>query len=256
MWSKRVKVAAKASLVHLVVSAVVALACVSLVSGIWYPAPLGELAGGWGLLTLLIGVDVVCGPVLTLVVFDKAKPRAELWRDLALIALLQLGALAYGLTTVYQARPVYMAFEGDRFRMVTAPDVDVDNLPLAQERFRVLPRLGPKLVGARLAQAGDADYLKSVDLAVNGLHPSFRPARWVPLDQVLPQLRAESKTLAVLRAKQPEKRALVDEAARQLKLPEDQVGYLPLMAGRHTDWVAVVRLDTGEPLVYLPVDGW
>ncbi len=256
MWSERIKDAAKASAIHLLVSSVVAVVSAALVFGVWYPRPLDELADGWGLFTLLVAVDVVCGPLLTLVVFDKTKPRTELWRDLTLIATLQLIALLYGMTTVYQARPVYMAFEGDRFRVVTAPDVDIENLPLAQAEFRVLPMMGPRLVGTRLSQAGDPDFLKSVDLALNGLHPSFRPARWRPFDQFSHQVRKQSKSLDVLRTKAPDKQALIDGAIRQLKLPEGQLGYLPVVAGHHTDWVAVIRLDTGVPLVYLPLDGW
>jgi len=40
---------------------------------------------------LMLGVDVVLGPLVTLVVFNTRKPRAELVRDLAVVVLVQLG---------------------------------------------------------------------------------------------------------------------------------------------------------------------
>ncbi|WP_430407397.1 hypothetical protein [Hydrogenophaga sp.] len=99
-----------------------------LVFGVWYPTPFHELTGGRTLFLILMAVDVVCGPVLTLVLFDPAKSRFK-WRlDLALIVFTQLTALAYGLNQVAAARPVFVAFEGDRFRLVQALDIDESRL--------------------------------------------------------------------------------------------------------------------------------
>lgn len=39
---------------------------------------------------LVVGIDIVIGPALTLVVAQPTKPRAELIRDLIVIAVLQL----------------------------------------------------------------------------------------------------------------------------------------------------------------------
>ena len=46
------------------------------------------------LILLMIGVDVVIGPLLTLIVFDPKKKHLKF--DLVVIAALQLAALAYG----------------------------------------------------------------------------------------------------------------------------------------------------------------
>ena len=67
-----------------------------LVFGIWYPYPYREISGGRELFLLVITVDVILGPLITLAVFNRKKPRSELRRDLAIVALLQLGALGYG----------------------------------------------------------------------------------------------------------------------------------------------------------------
>jgi len=92
---------------------------------------------------------VVMGPLLTLVVFDRRKPRTALVRDLTIIAVLQLAALAYGLHTVYIARPVALVYEGGRFRLVTANDVREEELPNAPQAYRTLPLNGPLVPGTQ-----------------------------------------------------------------------------------------------------------
>ena len=95
-----------------------------LVFGLWYPFPYRKLSGG-ELFMLVIAVDVVCGPLLTFVIFSPAKPRVELLRDLGLVALIQLGVLSYGLHTVWQARPLFLVQEIDRFKVIVRPELDV-----------------------------------------------------------------------------------------------------------------------------------
>src|SRR5262249_31768987 len=84
----------QAAPIHLLISAAIATAVVSSMLLLWYPRPFFAAAGGATLLVLLIGVDVVLGPLLTLVVYDPRKKTLAL--DLAIIAALQLAALAYG----------------------------------------------------------------------------------------------------------------------------------------------------------------
>ncbi|MEZ5719707.1 MAG: hypothetical protein R3E55_15010 [Burkholderiaceae bacterium] len=42
---------------------------------VWYPWPYDEFSGGRSLFLMLIGVDVVCGPLLTLLLVTETKPR-------------------------------------------------------------------------------------------------------------------------------------------------------------------------------------
>ena len=90
----------RASAIHLVASTVVAALAGALVFFLWYPLPFREIAGGRELFLLLVAIDVVLGPLITLAVFNPRKPRTELVRDLSVVVLLQLAALAYGLHTV------------------------------------------------------------------------------------------------------------------------------------------------------------
>ena len=121
----------KAAGIHLGISALIAGMAAALVFGLWYPWPYRSASGGQALFLLIMSVDLVLGPALTFVVFNRSKTKSHLVRDLAVIATLQLAGLAYGLYTVYLARPVAVVFEVDRFRVVSAVEVRHEELPQA-----------------------------------------------------------------------------------------------------------------------------
>ena len=86
-----------ATLVHLLISGAIAAVASLLVFRVWYPPPFAAVAGGLGLFGLIVGIDVVVGPLLTAVVASAAKPLAELRRDIAVIAVFQSLAFGYGI---------------------------------------------------------------------------------------------------------------------------------------------------------------
>ena len=70
-----------------------------------YPSFYFNMSGGWQGLMLMLGVDVVLGPLLTFLVFNPHKKLREIISDLVIVGFVQLGALGYGVYTVYQEHP-------------------------------------------------------------------------------------------------------------------------------------------------------
>lgn len=87
----------KAVLIHLGLSSALALGVTSLLVFGWYPWPYFMALGGLMLVALIVGVDVVLGPLLTFIVFKPGKKSLKF--DLTVIALVQAAALGYGLWT-------------------------------------------------------------------------------------------------------------------------------------------------------------
>lgn len=253
---ERFKAAARFALKHLVVSVLIAAVCATLVFAVWYPYPYSELASGRELFALVVSVDVVIGPLLSLFVFNPAKPRAELWRDLAIIFVLQLGALTYGMYSVTQARPVWLAFEGDRFRVVAVPDVQDGDISRAPDVLQTYSWTGPKPIGVRLLDKTDPEFPKSIELATQGVHASFRPERWLPYESQRAQVIHEAKPLSQLRLRYPNQSALIDKAVDGSGRAESELGYLPLASQYRTDWSVVISLIDGAPKEFLPLDAW
>ena len=139
----------RAAFTHLAFSTLIALLVGLLVFGAWYRQPFGELLGGHELFLWVIFVNVTLGPLLTFVVFNTAKPRAELVRDIGIIVLVQLLALTYGIYVMSLARPVWVAQEGDRFRLVRRADIDMKTIGEAPATLQSLA--GPVRNGWRPA---------------------------------------------------------------------------------------------------------
>jgi hypothetical protein len=250
LFAKRLKAAA----VHLGISLCVALLAAVVVIGIWYPWPFRIVSGGQELFFLVVTVDVILGPLLTLAVFNVQKSKRELATDLSIIGAIQLAALAYGLYTAAIARPVVIAFEVDRLRAVIHAEVQHDQLSQAQPEVRKLSWIGPRLVGLREAQAGE-EKNKSLDLSLQGIDISMRPSYWVPYEQSKDRALARARGVDVLRKQYAAQGALIDEAVQRTGRQESQLKFLPLHA-RNMGWSAIIDGTTAEPLTYVPLDGF
>jgi hypothetical protein len=99
----------------------------------WYRWPGWYLTGALSVVPILVGVDVALGPLVTLVIASPAKSVRELSRDIALIVIVQMTALAYGTHTLWQGRPLYYTFSVDRLEMVQASDLDPGEVAKARQ---------------------------------------------------------------------------------------------------------------------------
>ncbi len=250
----RLAAALRASSIHLICSVLVALIAGALVFGLWYPFPYSEFSGGWGLFLLVVSVDVVCGPLLTLVLFNPVKPRAELWRDLGLVALIQLAALGYGMSTVWQARPLFLVQEVDRFKVVMAPDLNraaVAALPIALQPSWLS---GPIVVAIRDPK-DEQEREKILFESVQG-GPDYgeRPEFYLPYhgDSALKSLR-RAKPIALFLKKTPGQEPAARALALEKGVDMEQWLYLPVVARQQ--WVAVLNKQ-GQIQGFLPGDGF
>ena len=250
----RLSAALHAATIHFVGSLLVAALGAVLVFGFWFPYPYRELAGGRELFLLIVAVDVVCGPLLTLVLYNPAKPRVELRRDLGLVVLIQLAALGYGLHVVWQARPVYLVQEVDRFKVIALPElnaIDVAKLPGGLQ-----PRWmgGPRTVAIRDPKNIEERNRVVLESVEGGRDYAERPEFYLPYEgeAALKSLQ-RAKPLSVFLQKQPTQEAAARELIAEKRLDMAQLHYLPVV-GRQ-DWVAVLDAQ-GQIQGFLKGDGF
>jgi hypothetical protein len=251
--TSRYKRATKAMRWHFFGSLVVAALVAVLVFGVWYPHPYRELSGGRELFLLIMGVDIVCGPLLTLVLFNPAKPRRELLMDLSIVVVLQLAALAYGMWTVHQARPLYLVHEFDRFKVVTLADVDAAELTKLPEALQPQLFKGPQTVGLRETSNEEREKVM-FESVQGGRDYGERPGFYVAYDAAqAAKTYAKAKPLENFAKKQPSKQADIDKLQTQAGADAKLLRYLPIMARQ--DWVAVLNAK-GEIVGYVQGDGF
>lgn len=249
-WKDRLK----ASGIHFAISLAVAVLAAMLVFGLWYPYPYREISGGRELFFIVVMVDVILGPLITLAVFNRTKPWAELRRDLAIVALIQLSALGYGLWTVFLARPVHMVFEFDRFRIVHAVDVPDQLINLAPHDVVALPLTGPTLLSLRPFK-DSKEKMEATMAALGGVSLSARPDLWQPYADAKSEIWQAAKPISELKARFATQAPAIDAAIAATGRKPETLVYLP-MVGRKSFWTVFLDPITAEVLGYMPLDSF
>jgi hypothetical protein len=251
--SSRLAQSTKVAALHAVASLLVCGLFAAAVFWLWFPHPYERLAGGQELFWLIVGVDAVCGPLLTFVLFNPQKPRRELVVDLSLVIIIQLAALSYGLWTTYFARPLYLVHEVDRFKVIARPDVDASALHAVQSELAPVAWRGPKVVGLREANGEERQRVLFESLK-GGRDFGERPEFYVPYsDQTAAKVRRIAKPLSSFLSKYPSLTIEAKKIAGAITLPVESLSYLPV-TGRE-DWIAVID-PSGSVIGFLPGDGF
>lgn len=244
----------RASVIHLGISLLVATMVASLVFGLWYPYPYRDTSGGRELFLMLVSVDVILGPLITLAVFNREKPREELVRDLTVVALIQLAALGYGLWVVTLARPVHLVFEFDRFRVVRAIEVPEELLGHAPKDVRGLPLTGPTLLAVRPFRDVNEESTATL-IAAQGLPLSARPDFWEAYPQARQRVLGAAKPVSDLKQRFAPQAGEIDTAVARSSQTADKLVYLP-MVSRKTAWTVLLDAESAEIRGYLPLDSF
>ena len=252
--SQRMAQALRASLLHAACSLGVALLAGALVFGLWYPYPYSEMAGGRELFLLIVAVDVICGPLLTFVIYSPHKPRSELVRDIGMVVLIQLAALGYGLWTVMEARPLFLVHEVDRFKVIAMPDIERGALVSLPASLRPTFFSKPRVMAIREPlDEKERDKVLFAALA-GGRDYAERPEFYLPYEgEAAQKTLIKASPLALFLERYP---GQVDAAhAIALKQGGDLSKWLTLPVIARQDWVVVLD-ENGQLRGFLEGDGF
>jgi len=226
---------AKAFGLHLTGSAcALALILGSLYVG-WYRWPGWYLSSVLHVVGIVVMVDLVIGPTLTLIIANPRKPRRELARDVGMIVAVQLAALIYGATTLWSGRPLYYTFSVNRLETVQASDIDTSEATLA---LRENPSLAPhwysvpRWVWAPLPE-DPREAMKIVESATMGGGKDVidMPRYFKPWTQGLPKLRDQLTRLDDIRYLSKAEKAQVRANMSQRGLVPDERNALIMWGG-------------------------
>jgi len=242
----------RAFLTHLAISAMVVGTVCALIFLVWYPAPYFAAKGAWNVLRVLVSVDLILGPLLTLILFRPGKPGLGL--DMAMIAMIQLTALLYGTSVIYQERPYYAVFAVDRFEILARKDVDPN--AVAGTEFAAKPSIGPVLAVASLP-SDPVEFQRLIEETIFEGKPDIerRPERWSNYAQAKATVFARAESLSALAAKRPSQAPQIERRSRALGRPLDELLYVPLI-GTDRALTLIIDPDSALPLDVLDIDPW
>lgn len=246
--------AAKVAIWHLLISALISVIAAALVFGAWYPFPYRELSGGRELFLWVVAVDVICGPLMTLVLFNPRKSRQELRLDIGLIAVLQISALMYGTWTTWLARPSYLVLEVDRFKVVSAAALEIDALDALPKDMAPSIWGGVKTVALRPPKSVEEKNKVLFESIEMGRDYAVRPEFYVRYEGAAALKSLErARPLETFLQQNPQQRPAAEAIAKNSSGLKIDLKYLPVM-GRE-DWIAI--LDThGMVQGFLKGDGF
>lgn len=230
-----------ASLIHLFGSAAVLFLIFVLVRFVWYPEPFFSSASGINLMKILVPIDLVIGPLITLIIFNPKK--ASLKFDMAFVLACQIVFLCYGFWTIYSARPVYVAFDEDWFRLVAANEIDPkDQAKAKYSAFRSLPLLGPQIIGTMMP-VDPEKRAQLVVASVSGMGVQNLPEYYVPYNNVMPIAKSVAKSAKDLKFLTDDERQRA--LSFELKMTEQgrQVLFIPMHTKAKLLFVAVDPLN-------------
>jgi hypothetical protein len=226
----------KAFLLHLLSSAtILTLILGSLYFG-WYRWPGWYLADVTRVILVMVCVDVVLGPTLTLIIANQKKSRRELTRDIGIIVAVQLCALTYGSASLWNGRPLYYAFSENVLQLVQAYDINAKEAALGRQ---LNPALAPhwyslpRWVWAPLPQDPD-EQRKIFESAISGGDDVISMPRYFKRwEDGVPSLRGQLKKVDdVPYFAKSEKRKLRDKM-KAAGIADDQQKTMPLTGRGH-----------------------
>jgi hypothetical protein len=207
----------------------------------WYRWPGWYLADVVQVTTVLAGVDLVAGPLLTFVIASSDKPRRVLARDVAVIAAVQLIALIYGTVSLWNGRPLYYAFSEDVLQLVQAYDIDAHELALAREQDAPLvPHWYslPRWIWSPLPQ-DPQEHDRIVAAATSGGDDVISMPRYYKAwDSGLPMLRTQLKKIDDVKYFSGADKKVLKERMRAAGIATDRLNTMPL-TGRGRPLLAV-----------------
>lgn len=233
---------------HLSISVLIALIVIWVVFFIWYPAPVAKAVGVTHLFLMMLVIDIIIGPILGLLVYKEGKKSLKL--DLAIIIVIQLSALCYGVYSIAQGRPVWVVYSIDRFELVKNNEIFDQNIQAAQSQYRNPSWLGPRFVAMQLSQSIEQRNNEMFNEVFSGISLAQHPERYVPLTNVKTLIQQRTQKLELL------KQFNDSQSVQKIlaKYPQ-ATGYVPLKANA-VDMTILVNKERGEVIKIVDLRPW
>ena len=202
----------------------------------WYRWPGWYLTDVKTVVLVMVCVDVVLGPTLTLIIANQKKSRRELTRDIGIIVAIQLCALTYGSVSLWSGRPLYYAFSENVLQLVQAYDIDSKEAELGREQNPALAPHWyslPRWIWAPLPQ-DPKERERIFNAAVSGGDDVISMPRYFKRwEDGLPSLREQLKKVDDVAYFAKSEKKILKEKMKAAGLAGDELDTMPLTGRGH-----------------------
>ena len=154
-------------------------------------------------------------------------------------------------------RPVHLAFEIDRFRVVHAIDILKDEINKAPPELQRLPWTKPTWLSVP-EFTNEKEGFEATMASINGLPLGAKPELWQSYEKARLQILNVAKPVSDLKQRFPAQANMIDAAMTSAlggNAPNRAVGYVPLV-GRDKFWTVLLDLNSIEVIAFVPIDSF
>ncbi|MDD0803743.1 MULTISPECIES: TfpX/TfpZ family type IV pilin accessory protein [Acinetobacter] len=234
-----------AFLIHLFVSVLILFIVFLLVYFVLYPYPLLTATGGKEILLIMVMIDIVLGPLLTFIVYRKYKKTLKF--DLAIIGLIQLIALVYGLYSMVLAKPCWIVFNQNKFELIQCSQI-VGDIGKSDYQLALFER--PIFIAVMLSQNPKLKSEQVFDEVLSGISLAQRPENYVDLSKVTEKIQEQAQSVMLLQQYND-----VQQVDRILSKYPQATSFVPLKANA-VDMTVLINKDKGEVVKIVDLRPW
>lgn len=212
-------------LTHLFFSLLIATVITIFIKIQWYPKPLLSAVGILDTFIIILAIQVVVWPFLSLLIYKENKKSLRF--DLIIIIMLQIAFWLFSVYALAQGRPVWIVYTAERFELIRVNEIISTNIEDAGEEFRLVSWTGPKYVGTTLADSADERSNQLMQEVLGGISLAQRPERYTNINEIKTKIHNERKDLVELNN--------YNETSKVKEIignNADADGYIPLRAQR------------------------
>lgn len=187
----------KFSAIYLVTTLILLIFPITLIKIFWYPYPLMQAAGAQKLLTILSLVNIGLAFALAMMIFIESK--ANFKKDILVSIIIQLLFLIISVYGVCKIRPVWIAYNVDRFELILNNELVNSNVHKVDKRYENPSFLFPQYIGVGFAENDKERTENMFDEALNNISLAQRPERYLPFSQMNGQIKNRAQDLELLK---------------------------------------------------------
>lgn len=235
-------------LCHFSISILIVFAVMGLVFFVWYPLPLAKAVGVTHIFLMMLTIDVIIGPLLSLLVYKEGKKSLKF--DLMVIIIIQLSALCYGIYSIEQGRPAWLVYNVDRIELVRKNEIIQGDFKNIQPQFQQSSWLKPQYVATDFSKDTQQRSEEMFAEVFNGISIAQRPERYIELSRATKQIQQR-----VLPLKELEQYNSTAKVGKTLARYPKADGWLPLKANV-VDMVVLINKETAEIIKIVDLRPW
>lgn len=142
--------------------------------------------GGWQGLKIVMGVDLVLGPIIAFIIFSPNKARHLILFDIAIVGTIQLSAFIWGCYALWSQHPLALIYRDDAFNTIILADLEKQDV--TTEVLTPFKNRKPILIYSQIPVDEKGSIAETIEMFTKKIPPYTRIENYKPIDNYLDEI--------------------------------------------------------------------